>query len=73
MNETLARRRADSIVVEEAAEVAGHAVDRMVEASLRAAQTCGCRRCRHAADEATRWAAALLEPAVEPPAEPAAS
>ena len=71
MNELLERRLADSIVLEQAAEVAGDAIGKIVRAALRAAQTCGCRRCRHAADETTRWAAVLLEPAAAPPTEPA--
>ena len=71
MNELRERRLADSLVMEQAAEVAGNAVGKVVMASLRAAQTCGCRRCRCAADETARWAAVLLEPAAAPPAEPA--
>ena len=71
MNEMLERRRADSIVMEQAAEVAGDAIGKIVRASLQAAQTCGCRRCRRAADETARWAAVLLEPAATPPTEPA--
>ena len=51
MNETLERRRADTIVLEQAAQVAGDAVGKIVMASLRAAQTCGCRHCCHAAAE----------------------
>ena len=71
MNELLERRLADSLVMEQAAEVADGAVSKIVRASLQAAQTCGCRRCRHAADETARWAAVLLEPAAAPPTEPA--
>jgi hypothetical protein len=71
MNEILERRRADSIVLEQAAQVAGDAIGKIVMASLRAAQTCGCRRCHHAADETTRWATVLLEPAAVPAAEAA--
>jgi hypothetical protein len=66
MNEILERRRTNSIVLEEAAQVAGDAIGKIVMASLRAAQTCGCRRCRHAAAETTLWATLLLEPAAEP-------
>ena len=67
MNELVECQLADSIVLEQAAEVASG----IVRASLQAAQTCGCRRCRHAADETARWAAVLLEPAAAPPTEPA--
>jgi hypothetical protein len=74
MNEILERRerrQADTIVLEQAAQVAGDAVGKIVMASLRAAQTCGCRHCRHAAAETTLWATLLLEPAAVPTAEPA--
>ena len=71
MNELHERRLADSIVLEQVAEVAGVTVGKIVRAALQAAHTCGCRRCRHAADETTRWAAVLLESAAAPAAESA--
>ena len=73
MNELHEHRLAASMVLEQAAEVAGDAVSKIVRASLQAAQTCGCRRCRHAADETTRWAAVLREPAATLPTEPASA
>ena len=71
MNELLERRLTDSMVLEQAAEAAGNAVSTIMMAALRSAQTCGCQRYRRAADETTRWAAVLGEPAAAPPAQPA--
>jgi hypothetical protein len=73
MNEMLERRRLAAIVQRQADEIASDAVGKIVMASMRSAQTCGCRRCRRAAGETTLWAAVILEPTATPPTEPTAA
>ncbi len=51
---------ADVAVVDEAAAVATAAVRADVEAALRAAGICHCRRCRAEAARTYRWAVAML-------------
>ena len=57
----------DVAVVHEAAAVATAAVRAAVEATLRAAGICHCRRCRAEAARTYHWAVAMLGLEAEPP------
>ena len=58
---------ADAAVVHEAAAIAAAAVRASVEAALRAAGICHCRRCRAEAARTYRWAVAMLGLEADPP------
>lgn len=53
---TMIDERIESSVLREAAAVADEAVGKAIMTALRAAQVCGCRRCRHEAGRTTLWA-----------------
>ena len=57
----------DAAVVHEAAAIATAAVRAAVEATLRAATICHCRRCQAEAARTYRWAVAMLGLEADPP------